>query len=395
MKVWGLLVAAIIGAGIMTDDANAQTPPAAKPLPAGSMQVQVTEIMDRNGFEKPMIAARALVPIGWKTQGGVAWARQASMCDEPVTFNWSATSVDGLSSVELFPTEAWAAGSNGPGNCRPGNFQDIRSYLSAYVQRRWPGAKLGEYKPRIDFLDVQGEYLKAKIAMVNNSGLGMRAWADAGELRYTHMQNGKEIEGIVQASAMFYGVQTQSAFGMIWSLNAGTSGTFSARAPKGKLDLKMTEALRKSIKPDMQWAKRMAEFQAKMAGIAVDNTRATASIIVAGGAALTAQTIAANNAAVARGYADPNARYPASNTSTSSNSSSSSDSSDRIQRESIEGIRGVETYDDPVYGGTVQLDATYDHAWRVNNSESYILTNDPNFNPGLYNVDAQQLKVTR
>ena len=27
--------------------------------------------------------------------------------------------------------------------------------------------------------------------------------------------------------------------------------------------------------------------------------------------------------------------------------------------------------------------------------DSYILTNDPNFNPGLYNIDAQQLKVTR
>jgi len=43
----------------------------------------------------------------------------------------------------------------------------------------------------------------------------------------------------------------------------------------------------------------------------------------------------------------------------------------------------------------VQLDATYDHAWRINDQPAYILTNDPNFNPGLYNIDAQQLRVVQ
>jgi hypothetical protein len=67
--------------------------------------------------------------------------------------------------------------------------------------------------------------------------------------------------------------------------------------------------------------------------------------------------------------------------------------SDRMQRESIEAIRGVETYNDPLEGGPVQLDATYDHAWRVTNDNSYILTDDPNFNPGLYDIQAQRLQV--
>jgi hypothetical protein len=66
-----------------------------------------------------------------------------------------------------------------------------------------------------------------------------------------------------------------------------------------------------------------------------------------------------------------------------------------MQRESLEAIRGVETYRDPVDGRHVQLDATYDHAWRVSNQDAYILTKDLNFNPGLYGIEATQMGVVQ
>ena len=66
---------------------------------------------------------------------------------------------------------------------------------------------------------------------------------------------------------------------------------------------------------------------------------------------------------------------------------------DRRQRLSIEAIRGVDSYHDPVSNSTVQLDHTYGNAWRVNNQDAYILTKDPNFNPGQYGIQATQMKV--
>ena len=75
--------------------------------------------------------------------------------------------------------------------------------------------------------------------------------------------------------------------------------------------------------------------------------------------------------------------------------STTDETDDRIQRESIEGVRGVETYHDPIGEVNVQLDATYDNAWRVTNDDTYILTNDPNFNPGQYNIEATQLQVLK
>jgi hypothetical protein len=50
---------------------------------------------------------------------------------------------------------------------------------------------------------------------------------------------------------------------------------------------------------------------------------------------------------------------------------------------------------DPVDNSPVQLDHTYDNAWRVTNKDAYILTKDPNFNPGQYGIEATQMKVIR
>ena len=39
------------------------------PLPKGVLRMQRTSIMDPSGFEKPMVAATAFAPVGWRTQG--------------------------------------------------------------------------------------------------------------------------------------------------------------------------------------------------------------------------------------------------------------------------------------------------------------------------------------
>ncbi|MDP3737455.1 MAG: hypothetical protein Q8R02_08695 [Hyphomonadaceae bacterium] len=398
-----LSAACAVGAltALITPQAEAQkavmsnsTPAArSKTLPPGALEVQLVEIVDSAGFGRPMTAARALVPVGWRTEGGVQWSRGTPGCADPAVFGWAAVSPDGLSRIELFPTELWQASNSLQVQCQYGEFQDIRSYLTAYLQRRHPGARVINYKPRRDFLDAQKEYLEAKIAMTNNSGLGMRAWADAGELSYSQRENGVEIEGIVSAAGIFYASSASNPLGgpPLMTLTAQTNTTFAARAPKGKLDSKVVEAIRKSVKLDPAWAQEYFKLLLQIGGVQTQGVKDRAGIIVAGGAALTASTIAANqaaaNRAVKNSYADP---Y-----TSSTSSSSSSGTDDRAQRERIESIRGVETYDDPLYGGTVQLDNTYDHAWRVQTSDTYILTNDPSFNPGAYDINAQQLRLAR
>lgn len=373
--------ATTLSAGQTTPAAQpAPVAPAApsQPLPPGALQVQVADILDPIGGSARTVAARVLLPVGWRSEGGVRWASGGG-CQDLATFAWEGIAPDGVTRVELFPTESWQASNSGVRQeCQAGNMRDMRSYLTAYIRRRFPGAQPGEYRQRMDFMDAQREYIQARIAMVNNAGLGLRAWADAGELLYTATENGVDISGIVGASGMFYESQSMNPMGgpPLMLLTAGTNGTFGARAPRGQLDVKMSEAIRKSIKVDPGWAAQLFKLQYGVNELQVQGVRDRVAIIVAGGAALTNSTIAANNMAT-QGYAERSA------------------TSDRMQRERIEAIRGVETYDDPVAGGTVQLDNTYTNAWRVTNSDSYILTNDPNFNPGAFNIQAQQLAVTR
>ncbi len=357
----------------------------AQQLPAGALRVDVVEIMDPSGFARPMVAARVLVPTGWRAQGGVQWASRP--CQEPATFAWSATSPDGQQGVELFPAQIWAAGSSGSGDCAPGTYRSIREYLEAYVQGRMPGGRVLDYRPRADFLETNQAYYEDTIQLINQSGTGLRAWTDAGEVLYAFQLGGVEMRGVASAAGLFYASELANPLGgaPLWSLSGTTHGVFSSYAPNGQLDFARAEAIRKSVKADTAWLQELFKVQRAIGAENVRATRERAAIIVAGGAAMTQATIQANQMAT-RHYAD---------VSTSSGSSSTSATDDRMQRERIEAIRGVETYHDPLEGGTVQLDATYDHAWRVNNQQSYILTNDPNFNPGLYNIDASQLAVVQ
>jgi hypothetical protein len=357
----------------------------AQQLPAAALRVDVVEILDATGFARPMVAARALVPSGWRAQGGVQWATR--LCQEPATFAWSASAGDGMQGIELFPAQTWAAGSSGSGDCMPGDYRTMRAYLEAFVRGRVPNARVLDYRPRPDFIETNRAYYDAQVQLVNQSGTGMRAWADAGEVLYAFQRNGVDMRAVASAAGMFYGSELPNPLGgaPLWTLTGGTHGVFSAYAPNGQLDFTKVEAIRKSVKPDTAWLAEL--FKTKLA-IGAENVRATrerAAIIVAGGAAMTQATIAANQMAT-RNYAD---------VPTSNGSSSTSATDDRMHRERLEALRGVETYHDPLEGGTVQLDATYDHAWRVENQQSYILTNDPNFNPGQYDITARQLAVVQ
>jgi hypothetical protein len=358
--------------------------PSGGTLPPGAFRVEVAEIIDQSGFARPMVAARVLVPSDWRTQGGVQWATRP--CQEPVTFAWTAASPDGSAGVELFPAESWAAGTRGSGDCTTGDYRNIRAYLEAYVKRRIPGAQVLDYRTRLDFLETNKDYYDGLMRIFNESGTGLRASVDAGEILYAFQHNGAAMRGIAAAVGTFYIGELANPLGgaPLWTVSGGTHGVFGAYAPDGQLDFAKIEAIRKSVKGDVAWTAEMFKFTQRLGEINTRGVRDRASIIVAGGAALTQSTIEANRIA-ARNYADVSGSGPSSTSATD----------ERIHRERIEILRGVETYHDPVEGGTVQLDNTFDHAWRVNNEKAYILTNDPNFNPGLYQIEAQQLGVVQ
>jgi len=364
-----------------TDGTLAQAQPR-KPLPAGAMMLQRVEIPDP-GVIAATTAMTALIPAGWSTTGGVI--ATGGPCQEPYAVNWSASSVDGASTIAIFPTEVWQWSNTGlRSDCPPGDFASVRAYLEARVQRDFEGARNLEYRDRPDFAGSAVQMAEQQMQMAAQAGFAWQVHAEGGEVHFAFTRNGAEMRGVVGVTGIFYVLENANPFGgePLRSLTGATLGSFAATAPDGRLDLALVEASRRSIVPEAAWLEQLFALKAQLGAVAVQGTRERAAIIVAGGAAATRANIESfQRASGMIGREGSGELYPGEA------------SSDRMQRRSIEAIRGVNSYHDPVSNSTVQLDHSYGNAWRVNNQDAYILTKDPNFNPGQYGFEATRLKV--
>lgn len=369
-------------------------------LPEGAVVLH-RAIIEDPGVIAPGPALSALIPFGWSTQGGIVAPRGG--CSEPYLVSWTAISADGKSGLGVFPTEIWQW-STFPmqSDCPNQAFASAREYLEAKARQMFPGARPLDYRDRPDFAGSAAEYAQRLLQAAQGMGLaGMRASADGGELLFAFERDGAEMRGVMGVTAVFQGMQVQNPLdgSPMHATTGSTLGTFVAFAPNGQLDFDLVEASRRSIVPDANWLKSLFALQQQIGQANAQATQERAAIIVAGGAEATRRNIAhyeqmARNsvqnsrdsiaiaaAGTERAIERTRENFPGDA------------AGDRMQRERIEGIRGVETYRDPVDGHNVQLDANYEHAWRVNNQDAYILTRDPNFNPGAYGIEATQMAV--
>jgi hypothetical protein len=343
----------------VSSSAHSQTP----------LRVQRAEIMDRRGFERPLVAYTLFVPSGWRGQGEVEYAPVSDNCGPSQRLNWRAADPAGVGAIQIVAEEKWTASNfqQQADNCLHSQASDARSYLQWWVQRNRPGARILDYRPRPD--------LAEPFKKIAQQGNGMRSWGDAGEILIAYQHNGRPVREAI-SSASFY-IHTQMS-GMEMLQGASAPG-FAMRMPDGALDFKMAEALRQSIRSAPEWQQRMNRVMAERNQIAMDHNRRMGEINRQG---------AADRSAII------------ANTSREINEiqmgtwQSRNESMDRQQRETIEGIRGVETYNDPHYGGTIQLSNKYQHAWQLRDG-SYVLTDDPSFDPArALNIQGTKLRPT-
>lgn len=342
---------------------------------AGYAHLQRYEVPDAKGFERPMTAMSVLAPIGWRAQGGVVWQANTSGCG-PTTphTNWTALAPDGIGAIAILPQESWtgfdypALGTlpqQGPcPNFRPTNGRD---FVLGYVARHRPGARVLDYQDRTaEFAEVQRMVQSMNPPM---AGMETRVWIEGGLALVAYTVNGQEVREVVGTAVMF-NVSRMSDYmgGYMDSYLAFAFPGFGFRAANGQLDFNVAETVRKSLRENPQWSRRMAEHHRRIAKINAKGARDRAEIT------------RRSNQEIFDMQQESWRSTQASN--------------DRLHREFTESIRGVETYNDPYYGDTVQLDNTYDNAWQLKDG-TYVLTDDPTFEPNaVFGQDGVQLKRT-
>lgn len=345
--------------------------------PVASLRVQRAEIMDRNGFERPLVAYTMFVPSGWRTEGGVEYPPYDG-CGLMTRLRWRASAPTGVGSLEIIPEEKWSAG-NFPmpeNRCLQSNVSGVRQYLEWWVQRNRRGARIMDFRPRPDLL----KGLEA--ANSNNPQIGMRSWVEAGEVLVAYQENGAPVREAISTVAFFTHTRTQGLNGMqgMELLQGMTAPGFAMRMPEGTLNFKMIEALRQSIHAAPEWNARMRKANDERHRATMESNR----------------QMAADNMREIRRRGEIAAQTRSEIADMQMGAwQSKNESMDRNQRETIEGIRGVETYNDPHYGGTVQLSNQYQHAWQLRDG-SYVLTDDVNFDPNrAFGVQGNLLQRTQ
>lgn len=318
-------------------------------------------ILDATGFAEPMAAASIFVPYGWKTEGGVLWARDF-MCTNGYNFLWTATAPDRSMSIGIAPQTRWEMNTSGTPATQPGcellQIQSARQYLQMKVQKEVPGARILDYRDRPDLVREVG--IEASRTPMPAGEL--RRWGEGGEVLFAFNENGRDMRGSLSAAVQFDHMisdYSQVTGGMPGSRNEFLSAVaypgWVAKAPNGQFNFSFFEALRKSIKPNPQWGKAITGHNARIAQVALVESKRRAAMIND------------TNAYISKLRQDTwNAQQ---------------ESADRRAREFGELIRGVETYQDEWGpGGQRELSGHYNNAWRLNDG-TYVLTDDPNFDP--------------
>ena len=328
------------------------------------LHVKPVEVVDRTGFDRPLTAYTLMVPHHWQVTGGVVWNVGGGCNTSGYNFDWRAAAPDDSEGVALLPVVQWQSQPGGP--CPQMSVRNAYDFLAAVTQQILPNAQILDYRQRPDLM----QELQAMVSRQDYGSFVSEQTVDAGEVLIGYTENGREFRASMMVQLLMWRMTTPAMYGMPGIDMAGGMSLpgFVAAAPAGRLDLRVAEAIRKSIAPGPEWSQRIAQHHRVLNRQNAQHASRQSQI--------TSQTYSEISDMIHQGYRDRDAIR------------------DRGQRETTESIRGVETYNDPINGGTVQLDNTYNHAWQLNDG-SYVLTNDPNFTPGVsLGLDGRLLQVT-
>ena len=251
----GALLAAAIALSAPSLQAQANQP--------NAIRVKPVQVMDNQGFGRPLTAFTLMVPANWQATGGVVWGSDGGCNRSGYNFNWRADSADHSEGIGLLPVISWQSQPGGP--CPQLQVRNARDFLTQVTQRLIPNAQVLDYRQRPDLLrDLQ--------ALTNRQDYGTMATettVDAGELLigFPDKDTGRDTRASLMAQVILWRVTMPGSYGMPgYDASGGTSlPGFVAAAPAGQLNLRIAEVIRKSIRPGMEWQREIAKHHAVLA----------------------------------------------------------------------------------------------------------------------------------
>jgi hypothetical protein len=356
--------------------------PAPAPANANYYRMKKVSVVDEHGFERPLRAVSLLIPADWQFQGKVGYNPSTGCHADLVQVSLRAASPDNRLAIEMFPGLHWQWADD-PSSVRAmqaASQQAMRfgrkeceimpPMTPADFLRRWviprvrPRAQVTAVEPMPEVAQKLQEKVQQQEAMAVRAGMRMRIRADAARARLEYNLDGQAVDEWLTAvtfAAATPGPSFNMATGRMGQTlfyNCGGYLIFALRAPRGQLqdrDRFFTTIL-STVAVEPEWQARVTQVLLNMQAADSKGARDRSAIAAQSGRDI--------GNIINQTYEN---RQKAQDASAAAFS---------------QYIRGVETYRNPHTGETFELSNQYGHAW-VNNSNEYILSDSPLFDPNV------------
>lgn len=336
-------------------------------------------IMDRQAFTQPVEAYSILLPKSWKTSGEVFWTGPGQAC-AGTNMGFKAVSPDGKYSLEMLPYFSWSWSSNqqlmqfnqGQGSsqyCTYGQPLDADQYLRQVFVNELKNPVITEVKPNqavVTEMNSYSEKGRQELMRYGASQVNFRNTANVARVKWNDGNEGLVLCGVINIESVVPNVYNGS-YDVSYTSTASQRVVFKYPADKKEEAEKMFTVIIGSFRTNTVWKDAVNEY---WKSVREQRQREHIGRI----RMMDAQTAAMGKAAIERG----NQRLADMDNQLRSWEARQS-SQDRMHTNFIKTIREVENYRDET--GRIELSGGYNHAWSRSDGTSYILSNDPNFDP--------------
>lgn len=337
-------------------------------------------VLDKVAFQQPAEAFSVLLPKGWNNEGEIIWVGPNSGCDG-TNSRFRATSPDGKFSFEIYPHNIWSWSSNqqirqfqqqggSSGYCSYGDPMDAEQYMrNVFAPNELNNATVSQVKASPEVVQVMAEKNnegRAELMSYGAADVQFNQTAVNAKLSWPGNKKGIAVCGVSIIESIipnnYNGTYDKSVTTMATNrIVFKYDGTGEAQAEK------MFAVIMGSFRTNPNWKTQVDQFwkgvrQKKQVAhlgrlkMIDDRTRQIGEQAVAAG----------------------NQRLKDMDNQMRSWESSQR-SQDRMHTNFIKTIREVENYRDET--GKIELVSGYNHAWSRSDGSSFIMTNNPNFDP--------------
>lgn len=336
-------------------------------------------VFDKVGFAQPAEAFSFLIPEKWKFSGEVLWTQPGSNCSG-TNSKFKASSPDGKYTFELFPAFIWAFATDPQvaqfsqnmlsTYCSYGEPLDAEHYLKqAFIARELGNPQITAVKnnePGAQEMKRKAEKYRQELLNYGASQVNTYPSAAIAKVKWSNGEEGIVLCGITIMETIVPNAYN-GTYSKVYTSTATERILLKYPAGEGKNAENILSVIMSSIRTNSAWkasvdnywlATRQQNYRVHIGNIKANDE-------------LTRQM---GEAAIRKGQQNLN-----NMDNTMRTWEASQQSQDRMHTNFVKAIREVENYQDET--GKVELGSGYNHAWSRSDGSSFIMSDNPNFDP--------------